>query len=178
MAEPRPLSRTHKNRERLRHISHIDTKRRCDAALGVGWTRMPVLKSIAHREALLSDIIGPQGARACVRRDALRLVCFTLGWLWFVPAIVWAQVTGGVLVWTITAVAATCVFGVFFASVMFGHRAVSNANSFVGGLLGYRVFLGSNMGAREWRSAIEREKRFHEQGYRPKFFIYRAPKDS
>lgn len=139
---------------------------------------MPVLKSIAQREALLSDIIGPQGARACVLRDALRLVCFTLGWLWFVPAIVWAQVTGGVLAWTITALAGACVVGVFLASMRFGHRAVSKANSFVGDLLGYCVSLGSNMGAREWRSAIEREKRFHEQGYRPKFFIYRAPKDS
>jgi hypothetical protein len=116
---------------------------------------------LARRERGLIGVIGPAAAAAGARRDLLRLVAFLLAWLIFIPMIVWAQLAGGPLTWSLAGLSGACVLAIFIASLVFGHRTVTNANAFVGRKLGYPVRLGSNLNAREWRLAIEREQHFH-----------------
>lgn len=131
------------------------------------------------RVEVLGPVIGEAAARACARRDLLRLVAFGLGWLALVPTATWAQMSHRPLAWVATALSGAAALGVFAASMVAGHHTIVAANTFVGARLGYPVRLGSNLNVREWKLAIEREKTFHAQGGRPTglFWIYRAPKD-
>ena len=131
-----------------------------------------------RRERSLTGVIGPDAATAGAWRDLLRLVAFLAAWLVLIPIVVWAQIAGGAFARSLAVLSAACVIGIFIASLVFGHRSVSHANAFVGRELGYPVRLGSNLNAREWQLAIEREQHFHAEGRRPKFFVYRPPKDA
>lgn len=138
---------------------------------------MSNLSFVERRVKVLGPVIGAEAARAIGHRDALRLWAFGTAWLALVPTATWAQMAGGPLPWSIAILALACTLGIFVVSVVFGHRGTASANAFVEKQLGYPVRLGSNLNVREWRRAIEREKEFHAQGRRPKFFIYHATKD-
>ena len=82
-----------------------------------------------RRERSLIGVIGPDAGAAGAWRDLLRVVAFLAAWLVFIPLVVWAQIAGGSLAWSLAVLSVACVLGIFVASLVFGHRSVSHANA-------------------------------------------------
>ena len=134
---------------------------------------------IERRVEVLGGLIGPEAATAAAHRDALRAVGIIFGWVAFIPAITWARMAGGVLAWSVAALAFAGTFAIFTVSIVFGHRMVVDARVFVGNKLGYPVRLGSCLSRpREWQMMIAMEKELHAQGRtQPRWGVRRMPKD-